>query len=84
MLASNAGYPEINWNLLVHSSDSEFAQRSVRGPYYKPYQMFATSEEVFAYIEKVSLDSLDIDEIMSWNVNREIVDRYGERKSRKM
>ena len=30
------------------------------------------------------LDSLDIDEIMSWNVNREIVDRYGERKSRKM
>ena len=84
VLASNAGYPEINWNLLVHSSDSEFAQRFVRGPYYKPYQMFATSEEVFAYIDKVSLDGLDIDEIMSWNVNREIVDRYGERKSRKM
>lgn len=84
ILASNAGYPKINWNLLVHSTDSEFAKRFVRGPYYKPYQIFSSSEEVFVYIEKVSLDSLDIDEIMSWNVNREIVDRYGERKSRKM
>lgn len=83
ILASNAGYPEINWNLLVHSTDTEFAQRFVRGPYYKPYQMFETIEEVLEYVNNVSLDGLDINEIMSWDVNREIVDRYGERKNSK-
>ncbi len=84
ILASNAGYPEINWNLLVHSSDTEFAKRFVRGPYYKSYQMFERMDEVLAYVDKVSLDTLDIDVIMSWDVNREIVDRYGERKNRKV
>lgn len=83
-LAVHAGYPEINWNLLVHSTDIEFAKRFVKGAYYKPYQMFKSTDEVLAYVDKVSLDSLDIEEIMSWDVNREIVDRYGERKNRKV
>ena len=84
MIASNAGYPEINWNLLVHSTDVEYAQRFVKGAYYKPYQMFETVEDVLEAVDGVSLDSLDVNEIMSWDVNREIVDRYGERKNRKM
>ena len=84
IVASNASYPEINWNLLVHSTDIEYAQRFVKGAYYKPYQMFETVEDVLEAVDGVSLDSLDVNEIMSWDVNREIVDRYGERKNRKM
>lgn len=84
IVASNACYPEINWNLLVHSTDTEYAQRFVKGAYYKPYQMFETIEDVLKAVDEVSLDSLDVNEIMSWDVNREIVDRYGERKNRKM
>ena len=84
IVASNASYPEINWNLLVHSTDVEYAQRFVKGAYYKPYQMFETVEDVLKAVDEVSLDSLDVNEIMSWDVNREIVDRYGERKNRKM
>ena len=83
VLATHAGYPEINWNLLVHSSDEEYAKRFVKGAYYKPYQMFSSIEDVYAYVDKVGLEGLDIDEIMSWDVNRELVDKYGERK-RKM
>ena len=83
VLATYAGYPEINWNLLVHSSDVEFAKRFVKGAYYKPYQVFANIEDVLAYVDNVSLDTLDVDEIMSWEVTRELVDKYGERK-RKM
>lgn len=84
ILATYAGYPEINWNLLVHSSDLEFAKRFIKGAYYKPYQMFKSIEEVDAYIAKVNVEELDIDEIMSWEVNRELVDKYGERKKRTM
>ena len=83
VLATHAGYPEINWNLLVHSSDFEFAKRFVRGSYYKPYQMFRDVEEVYAYIDRIDVSNIEIDEIMSWDVNRELVDKYGERK-RKM
>ena len=83
VLATYAGSPEINWNLLVHSSDAEFAKRFVKGAYYKPYQVFANIEDVLSYVDNVSLDTLDVDEIMSWDVNRELVDKYGERK-RKM
>ena len=84
ILATHAGYPEINWNLLVHSTDLEFASRFVKGAYYKPYQMFGSIEEVEAYIANVNIESLDINEIMSWDVNRELVDKYGESKNRKM
>ena len=83
VLATHAGYPEINWNLLVHSSDFEFAKRFVRASYYKPYQMFRDVEEVYAYLDRIDVSNIDIDEIMSWDVNRELVDKYGERK-RKM
>jgi hypothetical protein len=83
VLATHAGYPEINWNLLVHSSDLEFAKRFVRGSYYKPYQMFRNIDEVMAYLDRIDVSQMEIDEIISWDVNRELVENYGERK-RKM
>lgn len=83
VLATHAGYPDINWNLLVHSSDLEFAKRFVRGSYYKPYQIFRSIEDVMAYLDRIDVSQMEVDEIMSWDVNRELVDNYGERK-RKM
>lgn len=80
MLAVHARYPNINWNLLVHSTDVEFALRFCKNAYNKPYQIFNNVEEVLEYVDNVSLETLDVDEIISWDVNRELVDRYGERK----
>jgi hypothetical protein len=45
--------------------------------------MFRTVEEVYAYVERIDVSQMEIDEIISWDVNRELVENYGERK-RKM
>ena len=54
------------------------------GTYYKPYQIFSNVKDVDAYVASVNIEDLDIDEIMSWDVNRELVDKYGERKKKSM
>ena len=40
----------------------EFAKRFVKSVYYKPYQMFKSIEDVDAYIAKVNIEELDIDD----------------------
>lgn len=79
--AITAGYHNINWNLLVHSTDTEFASIFVKNVHEKDYQIFDTHEEVLAFVNNVSLDTLNIEELKNWDVNREIVDNYEGRKS---
>ena len=79
--AITAGYPNINWNLLVHATDTEFAMIFVRNVHKKDYQIFESVDEVLQFVNSISLDTLDIEELKKWDVNREIVEYYEERKS---
>ena len=81
-LCLKAGYPDINWNILVHSSDKEFAQRFVMGTYRKPYQVFNSCEEVIEWLGAVSMEEVDIEEFKELPVNKELVEKY-EKKGRK-
>lgn len=74
--AVTAGYPNINWNLLVHATDTEFSAIFVKNVHEKDYQIFESAEDVLDFVNNVSLDTLDIEELKKWDVNREIVEYY--------
>lgn len=80
-LVTNVGYPNINWNILVHASDKEFAKIFVKGAYYKPYQHFGSVEEVLDYVNNVTLEGFKLEEIMCWDVNKELVEKYDKAKN---
>ena len=79
--AITAGYPNINWNLLVHATDTEFAMIFVQNVHKKDYQIFESIDEVLDFVNGVSLDTLNVEELKKWDVNREIVDKYEGRKT---
>lgn len=79
--AITAGYPNINWNLLVHATDTEFAMIFVQNVRKKDYQIFESIEDVLNFVNEVSLSTLDVEELKKWDVNREIVEYYEGRKS---
>lgn len=81
-LVTNVCYPNITWNVLVHASDKEFAKIFVKSTYYKSYQCFNTVEEVLDYVNNVSVDIFDLEEVKSWDVNKELVEKYGKAKNR--
>ncbi len=77
LLACECGYDNLNWNLLVHSSDMEFANVFVRGTYYKPYQLFDSSELVHKRIEELKvMHPIDLDNFVDLDVNQELVLKY--------
>lgn len=76
MTAITAGYPNINWNLLVHATDTEFSSIFVKNVHEKDYQIFESAADVLEFVNNVSLDTLDIEELKKWDVNREIVEYY--------
>ena len=42
----------------------------------KDYQIFDSAADVLDFVNNVSLDTLDIEELKKWDVNREIVEYY--------
>ena len=83
VLATEAGYPDINWNLLVHSSDREFSSRFIKSKYSKKYQFFENEEQVLKYLDEIPFEGFNIEMLKSWDVNREIVEYYEEKRSSK-
>ena len=81
-LIKEVNYPNLNWNILVHATDKEFANVFICRTYKKHYQLFSSENEVYQYLTKYSLDDLDIDIFKSLDVNRELVEHY-EIKSRR-
>lgn len=79
-LICESGYNSFTWNSLVHASRNEFAKIFVENEYSKPYQLFGDALEVTNWLEKVSLDELDIESFKSLDVNKEIVLRYEKRE----
>ena len=82
-LACYTGYNNINWNLLVHSTDSEFASIFIFGTYKKPYQRFLNEEQVNAWLATVDINSTDLEYYKNLKVNEELVSKY-EGKSRQL
>ena len=77
LLACECGYDNINWNLLVHASDNEFAKVFVKGTYYKPYQLFDSIESVLETIEEyMATRQINMEEYMGLGVNQELVLKY--------
>lgn len=79
-LCLEAGYTDINWNILVHSTDNEFAKRFITSTYRKPYQIFDSPEQVFDWLSKVDISELDLEEFKTMDVNKEIVAKYESKK----
>lgn len=82
-LACYTGYNNINWNLLVHSTDSEFASIFIFGTYKKPYQRFLNEKQVNAWLATVDINSTDLEYYKNLKVNEELVSKY-EGKSRQL
>lgn len=81
-LVCEAGYDNPNWNVLVHASDREFAKIFVVGTYKKSYQVFTLPERVLEWLNGVSTSEFDLEQTKSWDVNKEIVEKYEERSKR--
>ena len=79
MVAVNTGYSNITWNLLVHASNSEFASIFIKGKHYKTYQIFDSLIALESYMNSISVDSLNIEDIKEWDSNREIMEEYEKR-----
>ena len=77
------GYPNINFNNVVHMSDKEFLNLFVRTTYYKPYQVFndiVDAENAYNYFvaEEVKLEDL-----MKLPQNKEIMNNAIQSRSGK-
>lgn len=83
-LCLEAGYDDINWNILVHSSDNEFTKRFISSTYRKPYQMFDSPNQVMEWLAQVDINELDLEEFKALPVNKEIVEKYEGEKNRTM
>lgn len=75
-LCLEAGYGDINWNIIVHSTDNEFVKRFITSTYRKPYQIFESPEQVSNWLASVDMSDFDIEEFKSLAVNEEIVEKY--------
>lgn len=82
-LLCDLDYPYINWNILVHASDKEFADVFICRTYKKPYQKFITVEEVLRQLNTYDINNLDIEYYKSLDINRELVEKYEGCKRRK-
>lgn len=76
VIACNAGYSNISWNLLVHASHKEFASVFIKSEYNKPYQIFNNIMELEQYMNSISLDTLNFEDVKCWDSNKEIMEEY--------
>ena len=78
-LVCEAGYDRLSWNVLVHASDREFCSIFVKSSYKKPYQLFNDPGQVMAWLRSVDASELNLEELKSLEVNKELVDKYEKR-----
>ena len=78
-LVCEAGYDRLSWNVLVHASDREFCSIFVKSSYKKPYQLFNNPGQVMAWLRSVDASELNLEELKSLEVNKELVDKYEKR-----
>lgn len=82
VFASSVGYPKekINWSMLMHDTNSEFAKKFVKNAYYKPYKIFESTSDCRPewLIEQFPLDEGFIADLRELEVNKEVVMRFEE------
>ena len=75
-------YPEdkINWSMLMHDTNSEFAKKFVKNAYNKPYKIYDSSSEFDMYEikEKYPFSLECLEEFKDLEVNQEIILRTEE------
>ena len=81
-LVRDSGYNKYTWNVLVHSTDDEFANIFITGTYSYRHKIFSSKDDVDKWLSSVNVDNIDWESIKKMDVNKEIVNKY-ENKGRK-
>lgn len=86
MFAISVGYPEakINWSMLMHDTNSEFAKKFVKNAYYKPYKIFESTSDCTPewLLNNFPIDDNFINSLKDLEVNKGIVMQFEQEQPR--